>query len=52
MDDAKAEAKSQAVEAGADADTVEVFDVQEVPLSYLPGNAVRIKVKAAGQLDH
>jgi len=51
MDDAKAEAKSRAVEAGADADTVEVFDVQEVPLSYLPGNAVRIKVKAAGQLD-
>ena len=36
---------------GADEDTVEVFDVQEVPLSYLPGNAVRIKVKAAGQLD-
>jgi N-methylhydantoinase A/oxoprolinase/acetone carboxylase beta subunit len=52
MDDAKAEAKSRAVEAGADEDTVEVFDVQEVPLSYLPGNAVRIKVKAAGQLDH
>jgi N-methylhydantoinase A/oxoprolinase/acetone carboxylase beta subunit len=51
MDDAKAEAKSRAVEAGADEDTVEVFDVQEVPLSYLPGNAVRIKVKAAGQLD-
>jgi hypothetical protein len=24
--------------------------VEEVPLAYLPGNAVRVKVKAAGRL--
>lgn len=52
MDDAKEEATTNAVEAGADPDTVEVVDIEEVPLSYLPGNAVRIKVKAAGELDH
>lgn len=52
MDDAKAEATANAVEAGADPDTVDVVDVEEVPLSYLPGNAVRIKVKAAGELEH
>ncbi|MEX1406266.1 hypothetical protein, partial [Hydrogenibacillus schlegelii] len=38
----------EAVRAGADPDTVEVIEVEEVPLAYLPGNAVRIKVKAAG----
>lgn len=52
MADAKHEATDKAVDAGADPDTVEVVDVEEVPLSYLPGNAVRIKVKAAGELDH
>ena len=38
--------------AATDPDTVEVVDVEEGPLSYLPGNAVRIKVKTAGELDH
>lgn len=50
MDAAKSEATGRAVEAGADADSVEVVDIEEVPLSYLPGNAVRIKVKAAGDM--
>jgi len=52
LEDAKAEAAANAVEAGAGEDTVDVVDVEEVPLSYLPGNAVRIKVKAAGELAH
>lgn len=48
--DARQEATANAVEAGADGDTVEIVEIDEVPLSYLPGNAVRIKVKAAGDL--
>lgn len=52
MADARREATENAVRAGADGDSVEVVDVEEVPLSYLPGNAVRIKVKAAGDLAH
>lgn len=52
LDDAKTEATANAVAAGADEDTVDLVDVEEVPLSYLPGNAVRIKVKAAGELAH
>lgn len=51
LDEAKAEATANAVEAGADEETVEIVDVEEVPLSYLPGNAARIKVKAAGELE-
>ena len=52
MDDAKEQATSDAIEAGADGDTVDIVEVEEVPLSYLPGNATRIKVKAAGDLAH
>lgn len=52
MDDAKAEATDNAVKAGAKRGSIDIVDIEEVPLSYLPGNAVRIKVKAAGDLDH
>lgn len=48
--EAREMAIDEAVRAGADPDTVEVIEVEEVPLAYLPGNAVRIKVKAAGAL--
>jgi N-methylhydantoinase A/oxoprolinase/acetone carboxylase beta subunit len=50
LDDAKAEATAKAVEAGADAATVQIVDVEDVPLTYLPGNATRIRVKAVGDL--
>ncbi|MER3439618.1 MAG: hydantoinase subunit beta, partial [Chloroflexota bacterium] len=50
LDDAKAEASSKAVEAGADPQTVQIVDVEDVPLTYLPGNATRIRVKAVGDL--
>jgi N-methylhydantoinase A/oxoprolinase/acetone carboxylase beta subunit len=52
LGDAKTEATKNAVEAGAGEDSVDIVDIEEVPLSYLPGNAVRIKVKAAGELAH
>jgi N-methylhydantoinase A/oxoprolinase/acetone carboxylase beta subunit len=47
---AKQEATDRAVAAGADANTVEIVEVEEVPLAYLPGNATRIMVKAVGDL--
>jgi N-methylhydantoinase A/oxoprolinase/acetone carboxylase beta subunit len=47
---AKKEATDRAVSAGASANTVEIVDVEEVPLAYLPGNATRIMVKAVGDL--
>ena len=47
---AKTEAVNKAIKAGADPATVEVVDVEEVPLAYLPGNATRIAVKAVGDL--
>jgi N-methylhydantoinase A/oxoprolinase/acetone carboxylase beta subunit len=47
---AKSEATSRAVAAGANAETVEIVEVEDVPLTYLPGNATRIRVKAVGDL--
>lgn len=49
--DARRRANDAAVAAGAAARTIEIVDVEDVPLSYLPGNATRIRVKAVGELD-
>jgi N-methylhydantoinase A/oxoprolinase/acetone carboxylase beta subunit len=48
---AKEMAKEKAINSGADPNTVEIVDIEEIPLAYLPGNAVRIRVKAAGVLS-
>lgn len=50
LEEARQMALDEAVRAGADPEAVEVIEVEEVPLAYLPGNAVRVKVKAAGRL--
>jgi N-methylhydantoinase A/oxoprolinase/acetone carboxylase beta subunit len=50
IEDAKRTAVERAISAGANPDTVEVVDLEEIALPYLPGNAVRIRVKAAGDL--
>ena len=47
---AKDLARQEAVKAGADPDTIEIIDVEDVPLAYLPGNATRVRVKAVGSL--
>jgi N-methylhydantoinase A/oxoprolinase/acetone carboxylase beta subunit len=51
LDAAKQEAVDKAIAAGARPGTVEIFDVDEVPIAYLPGNATRIRVKAVGELQ-
>ncbi|MFP6773852.1 MAG: hydantoinase/oxoprolinase family protein [Alphaproteobacteria bacterium] len=48
---AKAEAASQARAAGADAASIRIVEIDEIPLSYLPGNATRLRVKAVGDLS-
>ncbi len=53
-DEAMAEARSvtaqRAVDTGADPATIEITDVDEIPLTYLPSHAIRIRVKAVGDL--
>ncbi|MEM1092441.1 MAG: hydantoinase/oxoprolinase family protein, partial [Pseudomonadota bacterium] len=46
----KAQAIEQAVAAGASADSTRVVDVEEIPLAYVPGHSVRVRVKAVGDL--
>jgi N-methylhydantoinase A/oxoprolinase/acetone carboxylase beta subunit len=50
LDAARREAADRAVAAGADPDTVDFLDIDEVLLTYLPGNATRITVRAVGDL--
>ncbi len=46
----KAQAIEQAVAAGASEDSTRVVDVEEIPLAYVPGHSVRVRVKAVGDL--
>ncbi len=49
-DQARAEAVRRVVDAGARADSVSIIEVEELPLSYAPQGAVRVRVKAVGEL--
>lgn len=50
LEEARAEAIELAVSAGAVRETVEIIDMEDVPLQYYPGNTNRVKIKAAGDL--
>lgn len=52
LERAKEQAVERAVAAGADPASVEIVELVEVPLAYLPEPAVRAHVKAAGPLSH
>jgi N-methylhydantoinase A/oxoprolinase/acetone carboxylase beta subunit len=41
-------ARRRAVEAGATEDSVQVIEVDDLPLAYLPGDARRVRVRAVG----
>jgi N-methylhydantoinase A/oxoprolinase/acetone carboxylase beta subunit len=51
IDEGKREARDKAIKAGGTPDSVKVIDVQEVPLGYGSGNAVRVRVKAVAELE-
>jgi hypothetical protein len=48
--DAQGEAEQKAISAGALPSTVEVVELEEIPLTYLPSSAIRVRVKAVGDL--
>jgi N-methylhydantoinase A/oxoprolinase/acetone carboxylase beta subunit len=50
LQEAQASARARAIEAGAEPASVEIVELEEVPLAYLPSNAIRVRVKAAGAL--
>lgn len=50
MEAAKEMARQEAIIAGADPEQLFIVDFEDVPLAYLPGNATKIRAKAAGPL--
>jgi len=36
--------------AGAERGSLETVDVEDMPLAYLPGNALRVRVRVAGEM--
>ena len=50
MKRAREEAIDRAISAGAARDTTKIINLEEMPLTYLPAGAVRLKVKAVGDL--
>ena len=48
--EAKKIATQRAVSAGANESTVKVVDVEDLPLAYMPGNAVRARVRVVGDI--
>jgi N-methylhydantoinase A/oxoprolinase/acetone carboxylase beta subunit len=47
---AEAEAKERAIAAGADPASLTTVDVEDMPLAYLPGDALRVRVRVAGEM--
>jgi N-methylhydantoinase A/oxoprolinase/acetone carboxylase beta subunit len=47
---AEAQAIQRAVAAGADRASLQTVDVEDMPLAYLPGNALRVRVRVAGEM--
>jgi N-methylhydantoinase A/oxoprolinase/acetone carboxylase beta subunit len=51
IEEAQTEARERAIQSGAVASSVRDVDLEEIQLAYLPGDAVRIRARAAGRLD-
>ena len=43
-------AEARAREAGGDGDTLKVVEVEDLPLAYLPGNSLRVRVRVVGDI--
>lgn len=50
VEEVKAAAVENALKAGAQEGSVEIVELDEIPLTYLPSNAVRFRAKAVGDL--
>jgi N-methylhydantoinase A/oxoprolinase/acetone carboxylase beta subunit len=48
--DARRIAEERAVSAGADRTTLSVVEVEDLPLAYLPGNSLRVRVRVVGDV--
>jgi N-methylhydantoinase A/oxoprolinase/acetone carboxylase beta subunit len=47
---AEAQATERARAAGADPATIHTVEIEDMPLAYLPGNALRVRIRVAGEM--
>jgi N-methylhydantoinase A/oxoprolinase/acetone carboxylase beta subunit len=47
---AESQANERAVAAGADRTSLSTVEVEDLPLAYLPGNALRVRVRVVGEM--
>lgn len=48
---ARLDAESRALAAGATQSTLQVIDAEDMPISYLPGDARRVRIKVVGEIS-
>jgi N-methylhydantoinase A/oxoprolinase/acetone carboxylase beta subunit len=44
-------AERKAIHAGADPASLKTIEIEDMPIAYLPGNSLRVRVRVAGALD-
>jgi len=50
LSQARGIAERRAVEAGASADSLAIVEAEDIPIAYLPGDAIRVRVKVVGDI--
>ena len=48
---AETEARAAAIAAGADAASLQVLEIEDIPIAYLPGGARRVRVRVIGDIS-
>ena len=44
-------AERKAINAGADPRSLKTIEIEDMPIAYLPGNSLRVRVRVAGALN-
>jgi hypothetical protein len=44
-------AERKAISAGADPRSLKTIEIEDMPIAYLPGNSLRVRVRVAGALN-
>jgi len=50
IDEARRIAEQRAIDAGAEGASLELVEVEDLPLAYLPGNSLRVRVRVVGDI--
>jgi hypothetical protein len=50
MAEAERVARDRAVESGADRGSLALVDIEDLPIAYLPGGALRVRARVVGEI--